>query len=322
MAQLNVRERRVEAKIAYTGPVGAGKTTNFESLSQRRLLRDDDVIAVEWRPASTPTFRDCEVVVSLITNRSNPSEDSMRALLDEADGIVFVADANADAVERNRESMEVVRKVIGRSSKRHVPIVVQVNKTDLLTALPPREVLDAMAASSLPYVTAIAARGDGVLETAERALADVVQALRAESQNGHDASPQPARVEGNPLLTALRQVLRETVSEHVVRIEARMISELERMFTGVEERLAAKDLEDRERDAARMHEFAEALRALTLEVRMLEASLQNAPPPRAPADEESKNESRARVSAVINETNRLVRELSDEMKRRKWTLFR
>jgi len=311
MAQLNVRERRIEAKIAYTGPVGAGKTTNFEQIANRRLLRDDDLISVEWRPTGATRFRDCDVVVTLVANRARPSEDSMAALLEHVDGVVFVADANPDAAENNRASIDIVRSVLARS-KRPVPVVVQVNKTDLESAVPPNEVLDMLEASSLPCVTAIAAQGDGVIETAQRALADIVQALR-ESQNGHaeqSAVPAP-RVEGNnPLLSSLRQVLRETALEQVAHLETRLVSELDRMFRRFEER-----------HEERMGAYETTLLALVTEIRAIQDSPKEEESLARPS-EEAKIESRARISAAINETNRLVRELSDELKRRKWTLYR
>lgn len=232
MAYLNVRERRIEAKIAYLGAALAGKVTNLERLGAGTST-SGDVVATEWRPPSSSLtnarFRDCEVMVTLVAPRDELDAVRLRDLIREVDGIVFVADADPSSVERNRASVALMRDAIEALRRRDLPIVLQVNKTDLAFAVPAVEVAAALDLAALPRIDAAAIRGEGVVETAERALAEILDVLveggdrasDADSRESTTARPPGARVEGNPLLTALKQVLRDTVSEHVAHLEAK-----------------------------------------------------------------------------------------------------
>jgi hypothetical protein len=231
MAYLNVRERRIEAKIAYLGAPLAGKVTNLQRLGTSTSATGD-VVATEWRPASSSLtnarFRDCEVTVTLVALRDALGAERLRDLVREVDGIVFVADADPSSVERNRASVALMRDAIEAASRRDLPVVLQVNKTDLDGAMPAEEVASALDLDALPRIGAAAIRGEGVVETAERTLAEILEVLLKGGGSASDAEPREpttarppaARVEGNPLLTALKQVLRDTVSEHVANLEA------------------------------------------------------------------------------------------------------
>lgn len=216
MAYLNVRERRLETKIAYIGPPSSGKATNLERLGETRAT--DDGLALFWKPREQTTFRDCDVRVELVTARGADAE-RVRSLVRESDGVVFVADADRDAQAKNHEVLEALQAAM--AAERVVPVVVQVNKRDLPEAVD-------VALGDWPHVEAVATRGEGVVETAERALEVVLESLRKRDL-GKDASaaPPPAR-EGHPLLSALRQVLRETVEAHVDELERRLSTKVER----------------------------------------------------------------------------------------------
>ena len=282
MAHLNVRERRLEAKIAYVGPQQSGKATNFERLGGRRIIGDDDVLALDWAPGATTAFSEYQVTVRLVVPRGAPSSASVREALHEADGVVFVADADPAAHERNRASLAILRDVLASAAPRNLPVVVQVNKSDLPDALAADEVVRALDAGAWPHVTASAAKGQGVVETIERALATIFDALRASvDADGRITAPEVVtastrRPEGNPLLSALRQVLRDTVGEHAAEIEARTSANLERMLRGFFERVEAsvrqsaaseEDAATFQRsiveDNARLREVVEALRVRT-----------------------------------------------------------
>lgn len=235
MAYLNVRERRLETKIAYVGPALSGRGTNFDRLGGGEL--GGDVLALYWKPRETTTFRDCDVRVQLVTSRGEASEEQVIGLLRDADGVVFVADAAPDAQDRNRQSLARVREALSLQNGRDVPVVVQLNKVDLPDAVSAESVAKLLELGAWPCVNASAASGRGVLETVERALDVVLEALRKDpSDDLSGASAQTVRPvasrtlprEGNPLLTALRQVLRETVMAEVDELERRIVERLER----------------------------------------------------------------------------------------------
>lgn len=242
MAYLNVRERRIEATIAYVGSELSGKATNFEHV--RRDAREGragaldeqpagkgSILSFDWRPLRIEKFNDCDVMVKLVTTHGLVSADDVQRVLEKADGIVFVADADPAALDRNKRSLATVRDWLARDASKKRPIVVQVNKRDLPDATPAGDLASALAVQQWPQVSACATNGEGVLETLLRALDDVLSALKETKDDAKDglADPRGAgpRPEGNPLLTALRQVLQSTVAEHVAALEERMARRLE-----------------------------------------------------------------------------------------------
>lgn len=241
MAFLNVRERRVETTIAYIGPFGAGKATNLEQLgrhvgargtSAERAAHDEfgDTIALDWSPPSELQFRDCGLSVRVVASQGPPTAERLRALLRAADGVVLVLDAHPSARDANRESAELVRALIEPERRATLPVLVQVNKVDLADARDPAEIA-AELGNAWPHVEAAAKSGDGVLETLERALRDVLASLERGGSDPERETVRPpagglaARVDANPLLTALRQVLRDTVVEHVAELERRFLAQ-------------------------------------------------------------------------------------------------
>lgn len=251
MAYLNVRDRRLEAKIAYVGALHSGRGTNFERLGGARVIEDDQ-LAVYWQPSAEVTFRDCSVRAELVSARGETSADRLRGLLRSADGVVFVADADPTARTRTREVLACLREVLAEIAH-PVPVVVQVNKTDLAE---PTVVLDELSLTEWPHVAANALEGRGVAETVERTMALVLEALgRRDLTTDPTSAPTPEH--GNPLLNALRQVLRETVAWHVEEVEKRNQARFDRFFAEL-----AQQRDEIARVRASIAGFKETLTAL------------------------------------------------------------
>lgn len=223
MAYLNVRERRLETKIAYVGPAFAGKATNFARLkddktrgrvSNVREMEVDggEVVSLDWTPLLMPRFNDCDVAVNVVAARGALSTDRLGSLFEDVDGVVFVVDATPSAQPENRRMFELVRDALAQENVKR-PVVVQLNKSDIDGAV---SAVDLRAALEIewPVVAANAAQGKGVVETLETALANVIELMKTrEAQSGE------VKADTNPLLTALRQILRETVTEHMATLE-------------------------------------------------------------------------------------------------------
>ena len=257
MAYLNVRERRIEATIAYVGPELAGKATNFDHLLTTEGPRfgkvegSKDRLSLAWQPAGASPFRDCDVLVQLVAQRGRVSAALTDDVLRDADGVVVVMDADPAAEERNRESLATVLHLLARGERRDVPVVLQVNKSDLRDARGAAEVMGKLEASGLRHVVASARSGEGVVETLEAALEEVLLAMQSPAGR-EDVTPVNGTVGsssegGHPLLAALRQVLRDTVRGHVEELEVRLVTGIERSFarfdgvlSRIEQRTATK----------------------------------------------------------------------------------
>ena len=141
MAYLNVRERRIEAKVAYVGPDLSGKTTNFDRLRQvaqdPRIARVDapsvggqDLLSIAWQSPERTRFRDCDLLVKVVATHGAASGTSFDDVLGDADGVVLVADARPAAQPRNLECLSAVREALARLDRRALPLVVRVQLQD------------------------------------------------------------------------------------------------------------------------------------------------------------------------------------------------
>jgi len=84
-----------------------------------------------------------------------------------ADGVVFVADSQADKMEENIESLDNLEECLreqGRSLS-EMPHVIQWNKRDLPEVMEPAEMDDLLNRHGVPCFEAVANTGDGVIET-------------------------------------------------------------------------------------------------------------------------------------------------------------
>ncbi|NUP06591.1 MAG: hypothetical protein HOW73_11090 [Polyangiaceae bacterium] len=289
MAYLNVRQRRIEAKIAYVGPATAGKGTNLERLrgtvSDPRIGKIEspgdgasNLVSLTWQPPESGRFRDCDVHVQVVAHHGAFGREAFEAL-DDADGVVVVVDAHPSAQERNRISFDAVRTALERVDRADVPVLLQINKTDLPEALAAEDIALGLGAEGARHVVAAAAQGRGVVETLDAALNEVLAALRAEAEPDDERAPDtnrpPKSVSPNdsahPLLAALRQVLRETVREHVDELETRRTARLQASLVRIEQRLAAVEARSvvlsTQLETLHRSSQADELHALHMEVR-------------------------------------------------------
>lgn len=179
MAAIDIRNRRIDTKIVYYGPAQSGKTTNLLNVHSR-LPQDSrgpmrSIDTVDERTLFFDLMPIQEIEVGGWSIRfhlySVPGQEdyvrTRRAILGGADGIVFVADADPAKQQENEQSMTELQGHLNHYHKdpRSMPIVLQVNKTDLVDARPVAEVADPLNFHAWPVVQAMAIRGIGVSET-------------------------------------------------------------------------------------------------------------------------------------------------------------
>lgn len=191
MAAIDIRNRRIDAKIVYYGPAQSGKTTNLTNVHSR-LPQDArgpmrSIDTAEERTLFFDLMPIQEIEVGGWTIRFHlytvPGQEdyvrTRRAILGGADGIVFVADADPVQQAANLQSMDELLEHLdhyGKSASA-TPIVLQVNKTDLVDARPVPEVADPLNLHAWPVVEAMAIRGIGVSETLSTIAKSVARTL-------------------------------------------------------------------------------------------------------------------------------------------------
>jgi mutual gliding-motility protein MglA len=212
MSMINYASREINCKIVYYGPGLGGKTTNLEYVygkvapgSRGKLIslatETERTLFFDFLPVDLGTIRGFRTRFHLYTVPGQVYYNASRKLiLKGVDGVVFVADSQADRAEANLESMQNLYDNMAAYGYdlTSMPFVIQYNKRDLPTSAslnelqgmlnPGWEVADParhraqpdpfrpgeMLVSQLqtgewveraPYFEAVAVSGDGVFDT-------------------------------------------------------------------------------------------------------------------------------------------------------------
>ncbi|MBI2838919.1 MAG: hypothetical protein HYX75_11420 [Acidobacteria bacterium] len=179
MALINNATREITAKIVYYGPGLGGKTTNlksiFDTLPVERkgkmislATETDRTLFFDFLPIELGRIKDFKTRVQLYTVPGQVFYDATRKLvLQGVDGVVFVADSQAEMLQSDEESMENLRTNLAekRIDLSDIPLVLQFNKRDLPNILSVSSMNERLNRHRWPYFEASALRGDGVNET-------------------------------------------------------------------------------------------------------------------------------------------------------------
>lgn len=188
MALINVATREIHCKVVYYGPGMGGKTSNLQYIhTQVPKEAKGDLLSIATETERTlffdflpldlgtvgPKDRKFQVRFHLYTVPGQVLYERTRtAVLNGADGVVFVADSQKQKMEENlkslRELANNITKNLGKNF-REFPIVLQYNKRDLKNVATIEE-LDRFlnpAALNLRWqrYPAVAYTGEGVLDT-------------------------------------------------------------------------------------------------------------------------------------------------------------
>ena len=212
MSMINYASREINCKIVYYGPGLGGKTTNLEYVygkvspnTRGKLIslatETERTLFFDFLPVDLGTIRGFRTRFHLYTVPGQVYYNASRKLiLKGVDGVVFVADSQADRAEANLESMQNLydnMAAYGYDLTR-MPFIIQYNKRDLPNAAPlaelqemlnpgwevtdpsrmraladpfrPGEILVSQVPTGewverAPYFEAVAVTGDGVFDT-------------------------------------------------------------------------------------------------------------------------------------------------------------
>lgn len=194
--QLNYAQRELLVKVVYYGPGLSGKTTNLQQIHARtqqdvrgRLLtvetHDDRTLFFDLLPVFFSTHSGYKVKVKLFTVPGQVIHNATRrVVLQNADGVAFIADSSRDAGAENnsywRNLMENMRE--NSLDPDQVPVVIQFNKRDLPDAKTDAELEETRARGKEPIVGAVAIRCVGVLETFHQVLSLAYRKMDARVQ--------------------------------------------------------------------------------------------------------------------------------------------
>jgi signal recognition particle receptor subunit beta len=187
--------REIDFKIVYYGPPLSGKTTNLEQIhakmsdSRRSELvtlktEGDRTLFFDFLPIELGEIGGFKPRIRLYTVPGQSIfRDTRRLILDEVDGIVFVADSRRSRLDDNARAFEEMKRHLQTLGYNwyEIPLILQYNKRDapdrvseytLQRQLNPDE--------TLPYFTSVATEGIGVIETLKQSINMVLLKLREE----------------------------------------------------------------------------------------------------------------------------------------------
>ncbi len=195
---INWKQRELNLNIVYYGPALSGKTTNLEQIHNRVTpdarselftlnTHEDRTIFFDFMQLEMSPIGGLRPKFGLYTVPGQVYYEATReAVLRRADGVVFVADSQADRLPDNQKSWQDLKRHLAKMGHTFpaFPGVIQFNKRDLPDALPVANLRAALGVDSFPCYEAIALRGDGVSETLRAAMrlvmADVQRKMTAQ----------------------------------------------------------------------------------------------------------------------------------------------
>lgn len=176
---INRKLGELNLKVVYYGPALSGKTTNLEYIHanidpklRSELVslktKEDRTLFFDFLQLELGRVRGLKPKFNLYTVPGQIIYTASRKLvLEGADGVVFVADSQADRLRDNSDLMGSLAAHLSKMGHRltDYPIVLQCNKQDLPDALPPEDLRSRLQQDDMPYLGSVATEGLGVFET-------------------------------------------------------------------------------------------------------------------------------------------------------------
>lgn len=192
MTFINYASREINCKIVYYGPGLCGKTTNLQFIydstapqSKGKLIslatETDRTLFFDFMPLELGTVRGFKTRFHLYTVPGQVFYDASRKLiLKGVDGVVFVADSQEERMDANVESLYNLEENLKTQGYdlMQIPYVLQLNKRDLPSAVPPEHLRDELQRKGEPVFEAVAFKGDGVFDTLKAVAKQVLTELR------------------------------------------------------------------------------------------------------------------------------------------------
>ena len=207
MVQFNFAEKTIKAKVVFYGPAKSGKTTNLEQIHRltdpaghNSLVSlntaQDRTLFFDLLPISLGQISGYEFKIQVYTVPGQVQYNATRrVVLAGADAIVFVADSRKSMAKENIAAFEnmKVNLLANRLVPEKVPLVLQYNKRDMPDIDTEAELNRQINAWGRKAFMAVAANGEGVLETFGAAAQEMLQSI-AIKYNLKDKGLDPASV--------------------------------------------------------------------------------------------------------------------------------
>jgi len=192
MVSINYATREVTCKIVYYGPGLSGKTTNLQYIHDKvpsgtrgkmisLATEADRTLYFDFLPINIGNISGLAAKFQLYTVPGQVYYNATRKLvLRGADGLVFVADSQADKMDENIESLNNMKENLAEYGYdiNEIPIVIQYNKRDLPNVLSVSELNSRLNTYNWKSFEAEAVTGKGVFDTLKMSIKMVLDKAR------------------------------------------------------------------------------------------------------------------------------------------------
>lgn len=191
MSLINYASREINCKIVYYGTGLGGKTTNLEYVYSKvnpdakgkmisLATETERTLFFDFLPIDLGEVKGFKTRFHLYTVPGQVYYNASRKLiLKGVDGVIFVADSQAERMEANIEAMHNLYENLESYGYdlTNIPFAMQYNKRDLPNAMGAQELRAQLNPMGVPDFEGVAIEGQGVFETLGAVSKMVVQAL-------------------------------------------------------------------------------------------------------------------------------------------------
>ncbi len=191
MSLINYAGREINCKIVYYGTGLGGKTTNLEYVYSKvnpeakgkmisLATETERTLFFDFLPIDLGDVKGFKTRFHLYTVPGQVYYNASRKLiLKGVDGVIFVADSQAERMEANIEAMHNLYENLDSYGYdlTTIPFAMQYNKRDLPNAMPMADLRAQLNPMGVPDFEGVAIEGRGVFETLGAVSKMVVQAL-------------------------------------------------------------------------------------------------------------------------------------------------
>ena len=192
MSFISFAAREINCKIVYYGAGWGGKTTNLRWIFEQTVAKSggkmttlatecDRTVFFDFLPLDLGSIQGFKTRFHLYTVPGRVCHDaSRRLILRGVDGVILVADSQAERLDANLEAIEGLRENLKEEKLDFMtlPYVLQLNKRDLPGALPVETLKKELMRKNEPVFETIAYQGVGVFETLKRCGRMVLSELK------------------------------------------------------------------------------------------------------------------------------------------------
>ena len=191
MSPINYARREINCKIVYYGTGLGGKTTNLEYVYSKvnpaakgkmisLATETERTLFFDFLPIDLSEMKSFNTRFHLYTVPCQVYYNASRKLiLKGVDGVIFVADSQAERMEVNIEAMHNLYENLESYGydPTNIPFAMQYNKRDLPNAMSMADLRSQLNPMGVPDFEGVATEGQGVFETLGAVSKMVVQAL-------------------------------------------------------------------------------------------------------------------------------------------------